>query len=156
MIVVHLPVSQSPPQGVMDEHGLVGFEYSSKDDLKQIQVQNKGWKQFKSNDHLNINVFHLVGRGWGGWQDNPGQTTLLRWTPSPQLVEHWVDMLSIRFLFISLNIQFCAFLYISKVAPGPTERPARSWTGKDRGSSSLQTPAESSGVDTCHHGNAIP
>ena len=42
MIAVHLPVSQAPPQGVMDEHGLVGFEYSSKDDLKQIQVQNKG------------------------------------------------------------------------------------------------------------------
>jgi len=44
----------------------------------------------------------------------------------------------------------------SLLSTGPTERPARSWTGKDRGSSSLQTPAESSGVDTCCRAPSLP
>ena len=162
--------------------------------------------------------WNLVWRGRGGLQDDPGQTTLLRWTPSPQLVEHWVDLLSIGLLLICL-IQFSAFLFnidrweklgdtrrctrqqhhalglfhqksggkpkctkslggnqnAPKVChtvfmlalkftdifwsrfvgrwwkgPGPTGPPARSWICRVRGSSSLQTPAESSEVDTCH------
>ena len=59
---------------------------------------------------------------------------------------HTVFMLALKFT----DIFWSRFVGRWWKGPGPTGPPARSWICRVRGSSSLQTPVESSEVDTCH------